>query len=73
MFHYFGILEPSSSEEEILAAGIETPRNSVRQKPFFGGNVRDVYDDRVALPPPVTDAGSTPPVPFVALFMSPYV
>jgi hypothetical protein len=87
MFTYFGILKTSSSDEEVLAPGIETPTNLLRQKPFFGGSAAS--DDGKALKASrlerdlalldgacaceVPDSGQTQPLRFVTLFMPPYV
>jgi len=87
MFTYFGILKTSSSDEEILAPGIETPTNLLRQKPFFGGTAgrddggsprasrleRDLALLDGASVGEASDSGSSQPLRFVTLFMPPYV
>lgn len=87
MFTYFGILKTSSSEEEVLAPGIETPRNLLKQKPFFGGPTnrndsgsiktsrleRDLALLDGACACEVHDNGQQQPIRFVTLFMPPYV
>jgi hypothetical protein len=80
MFHYFGILTPSSTQDdEILASGIETPVNVIRQKRFFGGATaqrpkRVEYDLTAhdGVDPDFIDT-SNEPMRFVSMFISPYV
>lgn len=79
MFHYFGILTPSSTQDdEILASGIETPANVIRQKRFFGGAAerpKAVERDLTAhdgVDPDFIDT-RVEPLRFVSMFLSPYV
>lgn len=43
MLHHFGILEPLAQKAE---AAVITPLTALRQKPFFGGFVRQAGNER---------------------------
>lgn len=85
MFTYFGILKTTSSDEEVLAPGIETPTNLLKQKPFFGGATTrndggSLKASRLERDLALLDgarvgevADNDQPLRFVTLFMPPYV